>query len=82
MKACEGAGDGDGDDGDGDGHGHGHGHGDGDDDGYVDGDNDGDEGRVLATPFQAVAISSRNNLHCNDLSDYSTINAVDAPKEF
>lgn len=36
----------------------------------------------LAAPFQAVAISSRNNLHCNDLSDYSTINAVDAPKEF
>ena len=49
---------------------------------FPDGDNDGDEGRVLATPFQAVAISSRNNLHCNDLSDYSTINAVDAPKEF
>lgn len=39
--------------------------------------------RCLIEKLQkAVAISSRNNLHCNDLSDYSTINAVDAPKEF
>jgi len=38
--------------------------------------------RCLIEKLQkAVTISSRNNLHCNDLSDYSTINAVDAPKQ-
>jgi len=39
--------------------------------------------RCLIEKLQkAVMISSRSNLHCNDLSDYSTINAVDAPNEF